>query len=242
MTKKKLIIVIIIAVVLALALLITLSAIKANKEAQEKAYREAEEERMQIEAVTLVVKPFAEMYGFDDIVCNAANLPHVGNASAVFTSEKFGQASDEDKLRFISDVGYYSDQLPYDPEDPYMNRIAKHGLSLKMISGEHSYAEWVTDGVSQLRTAGAEDAYSTSAMSPYTEVLFSMETLNSVSVEAYLKSQSNDGCKKCGATDTALSAGGYCKACIDTYFNGEYISWFNGQTYFYPDSYFEEVY
>lgn len=235
MSKK--LIVVIIAVVLAVALLVTLGAIKSNKEAREKAQRQAEEERMKIEAVTLVVMPFAEMYGFDDIVCNAANLPHVGNASAVFTSEKFGKASDEDKLRFISDVGYYSEQLPYDPEDRIMSIIADNGLSIKIISGEYSYAEWVTDGLSQLRRAEAEDAYSTSSLSPYKETIFSMETLNSVSVEAYLKSQliGVDHCKKCNATDVLLSAGGYCNACIDTYFKGEYISWFNGQAYFYPD-------
>ena len=215
---------IVIAVVLAIALLIVLGVNKSQKEKarlQEEAQRQAAYEQQKIDVATLVVIPFAQLYGFDDMICNAANIPDTGISSAVFTSEKFGQATDEEKLAFLSDVKYYSDQLPIQLDDQLYNRVVEHGLTVKVISNEYSYAEWITDDKSQLRRASAEDAYSTSANSPYKDVIFSMETLHSKDVAASLGS--NDGCKKCGETGVALTAGGYCKVCVDIYYTDYYV-------------------
>ncbi len=232
--KKNLLIAI--AAVLVIAIIIAVSVVKAQ-EAKEQARREAEEAQHKIDIATMVVLPYAQLYGFDDMVCNAADFPTTGAPSAVFTSEKFGQASDEEKLAFLSDVEYYSEQVPYDSSDRLINRVVNYGLDIYVISGAYSYAEWVWDGLSQLRRAEAEDAYSTSAYSPYKEVLFSMKTLHSADVEASLDaalhsddSSGGKGCKRCGETGVPLTAGGYCKVCVDCYYTDYYVG-LDGQVY-----------
>lgn len=242
MKNKKLIL--IIAALVAVALIAGLGIVSSNKakaEALAEAQRQAEYEQQKLDAACGVVIPFAQMYGFDDMVCNLCEIPNVGSAWAVFTSEKFGQATDEEKLSFISDVAYYTEQIPHS-EQKMVNDIAKHGLDLYVISGEYSYVEWVMDGESQLRQATAEDAYSTSSLSPYKEVIFSMETPHSKDVEASLEAalandrnytgsyDSSKGCKRCGDVGVRLTAGGYCKICVDCYYTDYYVGW-DGQIY-----------
>ena len=230
--KNKKLIFILIAVVLIIGIIVAVSVVKAQ-EAKERARLEAEKTQHQIDVATMVVLPFAQLYGFDDMVCNAANFPNIGAPSAVFTSEKFGQASDEEKLAFIADVEYQSEQLDYGYDDELLRQVTNDGLDINVISGAYSYTEWVWDGESQLRRATAEDAYSTSAYSPYQEVLFSMETMHSRDVEASLDAMhgSSKGCKRCGETGVSLTAGGYCKVCVDCYYTDYYVSWLDGQVY-----------
>ncbi len=237
MNKKKLMV--LIAALLAVALLITLgvvSSINAKEQARLEAERKQLQEQQKMDAALVAVMPFMEMYDFDDMVCDLVDIPTVGSAYAIFTSEKFGQASDEDKLAFIAEVEYYTEQIPKNSEIPYLNDIIEHGLDLYVISGEYSYIEWISDGCSELRRASAEDAYSTSAFSPYSETIFSMETLHSLAVEASLDAMlqeyrdeknhsSKDGCKRCGEKGVPLTAAGYCKVCVDCYYTDYYIGW-----------------
>ena len=36
---------------------------------------------------------------------------------------------------------------------------------------------------------------------------------------------SSGGCKKCGDTGVSLTAGGYCRTCVDIYYTDYYVDW-----------------
>ena len=225
MDKKKRLITI--GAILAVVLITVFCVVKII-DARNRAKAEAEYEQEKINAVMTALAPYIELYGFDDIVVNATNFPSVGVVSAVITSEKFGAASDETKLEFLADVEYYTDQIPFSSENRLMGYISDGGLSLHVISGEYSYMESVSSGGnSELRRATAQDAYSTSAYSPYKEVILSMETIHSLDVEQSLNELigDNGGCEKCGAKGVPLTQGGYCKICVDVYYTDYFIDW-----------------
>ena len=140
--KNKKIMIIVLAAILLLTGFIVYKVIDAREEAERIAKME-EEERRKVDAVMSVLTPFAEKYGFDDFVCNEADFPSVGSVHAVVTSEKFGEADDVTKLMFLAEVEFVNEKQRYDTDDRLIHAIAKHGLSLKVISGEYSYYETV---------------------------------------------------------------------------------------------------
>ena len=91
-------------------------------------------------------------------------------------------------------------------------------FELCIISGGHEYSDFVSDGQSGL----VEDH----------NLIFEMSTdyAKGVSKRVSGNSSSNDSsgsktCKRCGAASSNLTAGGYCKSCVDTYYTDYYVDW-----------------
>jgi hypothetical protein len=143
MSKKTRTIVLILAAVLVIGIVAYFIV-----DAQQEARRKAEYEQRKIDVVMEVLQPYAEKYGFTDLVCNKANLDAM-NVYAVVTSERFGQATDEEKLLFLAEVEYATEGISFSSDDHLMRTISSHGLSLYVISGEYSYTETVSGKYSE---------------------------------------------------------------------------------------------
>lgn len=185
MKKKTRNIIIIMAVVLVLGLIVY-SAVDAQQTARE----QEERKQRKIDAVTEVLQPYADKYGFSDMVCTTVFDDSLW-VTAVVESASFGEATDEEKLAFLAEVAFSTEGIPCTPSDTLMSSISRHGLDLCVISGEYSYKETVSGKYSELRRADAADAYSTSTYSPYKEELLAMETPHSTDVAASLEANKN---------------------------------------------------
>lgn len=201
MNKKTRNIIIIIAAVLVLGF-IAYSVV----DAQQTARRLEEAKQRKIDTVSEVLQPFAEKYGFSDMVCTTVYDDSLW-ITAVVEIPSFEQATDEEKLAFLADVAFSTEGIPCTPSDTLMSSISRHGLDLRVISGEYSYKESVSGKYSELRRASAEDAYSTSTYSPYKEELIAMETPHSTDVAESLaeliteqEKQEKEVCFRCNGT------------------------------------------
>lgn len=218
MDKKKRTIILIVAAVLVLGFAAYMAI-----DAQITARRREEEEQRKREVVMEVLAPFIERYGFTDMVCNEADDSSM--VSAVVTSESFGEASDEVKLAFLADVEYFTEHQPMGGDHWMFSRIARHGLNLKVISGEYSYTETVASDWSELRRADAGAAYVKSAYSPYKEVILRMETLHAKDVEASLEELlAKEKCYLCNGTGSVKYY--YGDSALEALVNGHEDSWY----------------
>ena len=147
-----------------------------------------------------VIDPIAEKYGIDMKVVDAYGIYK-------FESKKFAALSPEDKMSFFDDV------------------VASGKIPLEGCLEEYFV---IVPSFVDIYSDGKEYRYDDSQ---YDKWLYEDDKLiYSVNIKPYIpkdddnnKGDGKNTCKRCGTSSANLTAGGYCKVCVETYYTDYYI-------------------
>ena len=207
--------------ILAAVVLVAIIVFGVVKSAIEK--KEAEEAAAEAARIAAVIQqntedlilPIAEMHGLYDLVFDRAendDSPYYTNVYMV--SEDFADLSDEEKLSFlvaIDDATHLNDDIFH------AGTHSGDYMDFTLICNDKEYDTFTSQGESWLREDGSQ--------------IFTMKTDFAQGVHDRVfgddstTSSGSKSCKKCGASGVNLTAGGYCKTCVDVYYTDYYVDW-----------------